>query len=69
VSAFVAAKDPALDARVKQELQEAIDRIGQMTPTFGTAIVSNKPAVEAAQAAVSKVMTTLTVDVLPLLGD
>ncbi len=69
VGAFVAAKDPALDARLKRELQDAIDRIGQMTPTFGTAITSNKPAVEAAQAAVSKVMTTLTADVLPLLGD
>jgi putative iron-regulated protein len=69
VGVFVAAEDPVLDARVKRELREAIDRIRQMSPAFGAAITSNRPSVEAARAAVSKVMTTLTDDVLPLLGD
>jgi uncharacterized iron-regulated protein len=63
----VAAKDTALDARVRAEIDAAITAIGQMTPTFGEAISSNRAKVEAAQNAVLTVRTTLEQDVQPLI--
>lgn len=66
LSSVVADINPALDARVKAELQAAIDAIGRMTPTFGEAIAHNKAQVTAAQDAVLKVKATLEADVLPL---
>jgi uncharacterized iron-regulated protein len=67
VSDFVAALDAGVDGRLAGEIQAAIDAIGAIPAPFSTAIVSNGPAIEAAQAAVRQVQQTLEADVAPLL--
>jgi len=67
ITTLVAAKNSTLDARVRQEIDAAIDEIGQMTPTFGEAIFSNKPKVDAAQTAVRTLQQTIDSEVKPLL--
>lgn len=57
--AVVAARDTALAATVRAKIDTAISAIGQMTPTFGSAIFSNKTKVEAAQAAINEVKSLL----------
>ncbi len=61
---YVAERDPALDARLRAEIQAAIDAIGAIPPPFRTAITtpSAYPAIEAAQAAVRKVQATIDGD-------
>ena len=60
---------PDVDTRFTSEIEAAILAIGEMTPSFGEAIISNKPKVQAAQAAILKVQKTLEVDVLPIVAD
>ncbi|MEB2311456.1 MAG: peptidase M75 [Sorangiineae bacterium] len=71
LSAYVAERDSALDARVKSELAAAIEAIGAIPPPFRDAIVtpSSYSAIEAAQAAVRKVHDTLQRDVRPLVQE
>ena len=66
VRALVQAKQPSLDATITAQTQAAIDAIGQMTPTFGEAITTNQPAVEAARTAVRALRQTLESQLLPL---
>jgi predicted lipoprotein len=68
LTALVRAKNATLDDRVKSEINDAIAKIGQMTPTFGSAITTNRAAVQAAQDAVLKLKQSLESDVLPLLN-
>lgn len=68
LSEFVASRNPTLDQRVKQEIDAAIQAIGEMTPSFGDAIFNNKGKVQAAQSAIQKVKSTLEADVLPLVA-
>ena len=64
IGTLVAAKNPALDTRVRAEIDAAIASIGEMTPSFGQAIFNNKGKVEAAQDAILKLKTTLEGDVM-----
>lgn len=66
VSSVVKAFKPDVDTRVKSEIEAAIAAIGEMTPTFGQAITTNKSKVEAAQEAIQKLQQTLESQVLPL---
>ncbi|HRC58718.1 MAG TPA: imelysin family protein [Kofleriaceae bacterium] len=58
---FVAARAPELDARLRAELQAAIDAIGAIPAPFRTAITTpaSYPVIEAAQAAIRKVQETI----------
>ena len=69
LSAFIAARDPRLDERLLEEIQAAIDAIGAIPSPFRDAISSSSAsdAIEAAQASIRKVQTTLERDVQPLL--
>ena len=60
----VRARDAALDARFRGELDAAIAAIGAIPGRFGTAIVTPPayPAIEAAQAAIRTVQTTIDRD-------
>lgn len=68
LSDLIAAIDAPLDARVRRELQLAIDAIGAIPPPFRSAIVtrSSYDDIEAAQAAIRVVQDTLERDVQPL---
>jgi len=66
LGAIVALRNPTLDTRLRAEISAAIAAIQNMTPSFGTAIISNKGAVEAAQNAILTVKLSLEKDVLPL---
>lgn len=70
LSDWVAERDPELDARVKAEIEAAIEAIGAIPAPFRDAI--NDPAayaaIEAAQEAVRHVQNTLERDVLALLN-
>jgi uncharacterized iron-regulated protein len=66
ISTLVAARNSTLDARLLQEIDAAISALGEMTPSFGEAITSNKAKVEAAQTAVRRVKQTLESEVKPL---
>ncbi len=67
LSTLVAAKKADLDAKVRAQITAAITAIGAMTPSFGDAIVNNKPKVEAAQEAVTTLRLTLEGEVLQTL--
>ncbi len=66
---FVNGKDADLDSRFQSEIQNAIDTIGAIPDPFRDSITSNRPAVQAAIDAVSKVQLTLEQDILPLIQD
>jgi len=61
LSDYVVALDPALDARFRAEIADAIAAIGAIPPPFRTAITtpSSYPLIEAAQAAIRKVQATI----------
>lgn len=63
---FVNIHDPGLDTRFQLEVQKAIDTIGAIPDPFRESITVNRPAVETAIDAVSKVQLTLEQDILPL---
>jgi uncharacterized iron-regulated protein len=63
---FVASKDPALDARLKAELQMAIDKIGDIPAPFRNNL-NAAVEIEAAQAAIRTAFDTVEGDVKPLL--
>ncbi|MCB9507170.1 MAG: peptidase M75 [Myxococcales bacterium] len=65
---YVAGLDPALDTRLRAELDAAIAAIGAIPDPFRNAISDPAayPAIEAAQAAVRTVQNTLEGDVQPL---
>ncbi len=66
---FVRANDPGLEARVKTEIQAAIDAIGAIPAPFTTAIFEAPQAVAAAQIAVRTLQDTIDRDVRPVLAD
>lgn len=68
LSDYVSAADPALDARVRVEIQAAIAAIGAIPEPFRDAITtpSSYDEIEAAQAAVRTLQNTLERDVQPL---
>ena len=63
---FIGQRNAALDQRLKQEIQSAIDEIGSIAPPFREAIFSDRGQVEKAQAAVATVQQTLEEEILPL---
>lgn len=63
---FVNGKNADLDSRFQSEVQTAIDTIGAIPDPFRDSITENRPAVQAAIDAVSKVQLTLEEDILPL---
>ena len=66
---FVKSKNADLDSRFQTEVQKGIDTIGAIPDPFRDSITSNRPAVQAAIDAVSKVQLTLEQDILPLVQE
>jgi len=66
LNGFVVTADATLDTRFQSEVQTAIDTIGAIPQPFRDSIITNRPAVQAAIDAVSKVQQTLEQDILPL---
>ena len=66
---FVNGVDVDLDSRFQSEVQKAIDTIGAIPAPFRDSITSNRPAVQSAIDAVSKIQITLEQDILPLIQD
>jgi predicted lipoprotein len=68
LSVYVDGLEPALDGRVKEEIQSAIAGIGAIPAPFRDAITtpSSYEAIDAAQAAIRKLQMTLERDVQPL---
>ena len=64
--ALVTARNPALDARFRQELAGAKTAVAALPGRFDEAIFQNPAAVRAAQAKVRTVLNTLQNDVAPL---
>jgi predicted lipoprotein len=71
LDAFVAERDPALDARVKQEIEASLAALAAIPDPFRSAIKDPEAAdeIEAAQAAIRKLQSTLEQDVLTLVID
>lgn len=66
VRALVLAEMPSLDVTIQAQMTAAITAIGEMTPSFGEAIVSNPTKVEAARARIRELKQTLEAQVLEL---
>jgi putative iron-regulated protein len=68
LSEYVAAIDPALDARVRAEVQAALDALAAIPAPFRTAITtpSAYPSIEAAQRAIRKLQATIDGDLTAL---
>ncbi len=64
--ALVVARNPTLDARLRQELADAKTAINALPGRFDQAITQNPDAVRAAQAKVRTVLNTLQNDCAPL---
>lgn len=64
---YIASEDPALDTRLKAEIQAAIDALGQIPAPFRDAITDPEAAdeIRAAQEAIRTAQTTLEQDILP----
>lgn len=65
---FVASKNSTLDTRLKAEIQDAIDKIGQIPFPFRNNL-NAAAQITAAQQAINKVATTLSENVKPLLTE
>ena len=68
LSDVVKAKNATLDTEMKTKIDAAISAIEAIPGTFSTAIISNRPAVENAQAKVQDLMTTVQTKVKPLVN-
>lgn len=68
IDEFVAAQDGALDARLKIEIQAAIDAIAAVPEPFRDNL-DKTVAIEAAQQAAVKIVSTLELDIKPLLNN
>ncbi len=68
LTAYIAGLDPALDTRVRTEIQAAIAAVGAIPGPFRDAITtpSSYDEIEAAQTAIRALQTTLERDVQPL---
>lgn len=66
LTAFVASKDAALDARIKSELQDAIDKLAAIPAPFEQNLDA-AAQIHAAQQAMTTVQATLVQDLKPLL--
>jgi predicted lipoprotein len=69
MSALIAAKDTALDIKVRQEIDDAISAIEGIEGTFTTAIFDSPATVQAAQTAVRDLLATLQGEVLPVVSN
>lgn len=69
ISAIIAAKNSALDTRVKQEIEDAILAIQNIPGTFTTAIFNNPTEVENARNKVNTLMITLQGDVMNVINN
>jgi len=69
MSSLIAVKDPALDIKVRGEIEAAISAIENIEGTFTTAIFDHPSDVQAAQQAVRDLLTTLQGEVLPLVSN
>lgn len=65
----IKAKNSTLDSEMKTKIDAAISAIEAIPGTFSTAIVSQRPAVQNAQAKVLELMTTLETKVKPLVNN
>lgn len=64
---FIKSKNPALAATVEKAIQDAIEAIEAIKPTFGKAIFDDRPTVQKAQDAVLHLQEILDGQVRPLL--
>ncbi|MCC7244894.1 MAG: hypothetical protein IT269_04395 [Saprospiraceae bacterium] len=69
LSSLIAAKNASLDAKLKQQIDEAINAIEGIQGTFTTAIFNDKTGVELAQQKVRNVQQTLESEVLPIISN
>lgn len=65
----IKAKNSTLDSEMKTKIDAAISSIEAIPDTFSTAIVSQRPAVQNAQAKVLELMTTIETKVKPLVNN
>lgn len=63
LSALVAAKDPAVDGRVRQLIDQALSDLQAVPGTFGSAIVEHPDALRKAQASINALRDALKKDV------
>ncbi len=68
VRALVLATIPALDAQVRDEFAAALTALAAAGPNFGTALLTNRAAVAAAQRAILRLRDTLLTRVARLVG-
>ena len=66
---FIAEQDEVLDERFVQEVDAAIEAIGNIPGSFRDAIFDNAEAVTAAQNAVGTVLQTLEQDIVPIVAN
>lgn len=69
MSSLIAVKDPALDIKVRGEIEVAISAIENIEGTFTTAIFDHPSDVQTAQQAVRDLQATLQGEVLPLVSN
>jgi len=67
IGSLVEEKNPTLHAKVGQQIEAAITAIGEMQPSFGEAIFSNKEKVDAAIDAINELKQTLEGEVMPIM--
>ncbi len=68
LSDLVRAKSTQLDDSIKAQLQIAVQRINEITPTFGDAVFNNRNSIQTARFAVSVIATLFDKDVREKLG-
>jgi len=69
ISDLVKAKNPTLDATIREQIQTAITRINEITPSFGEAVKpgGNRNSIQTARTAISALSTSFSKDVTELL--
>lgn len=67
-SSYVAEIDPALDTRIQQEIQAAIDALGEIPEPFRDSVLESAQAskIQDAQSAIATAQATMQNDILPL---
>lgn len=63
LSELVRAKDSKLDDSIKAQISLALQRINEITPSFGDAVFNNRNSIQTARFAVSSIATLLEKDV------
>jgi predicted lipoprotein len=69
ISDLVKAKNPDLDAKIRTQIQTAIQRVNEITPSFGEAVKAggNRNSIQTARTAITELATSFKKDVIELL--